>query len=232
MTDPKAARAQILGGIRDTLRRADETAAAQAVDARLARHPRNTIPARTARPRPEVVDLFVTMVRDVAATVDRVERLEDAPRRIAEWLASHNLPATVKVSLDPALDALPWASVPTVEAVRGGATPDDLTAVTGAFAGIAETGTLMMLSSPETPSTTNFLPDNHIVVMRAADVVGPYEDAWDRMRARGGVPRTVNLITGPSRTGDIEQRIQLGAHGPRRLHIVLVDGPPVAAPGA
>ena len=36
-------------------------------------------------------------------------------------------------------------------------------------------------------------------------------------------PRTVNLITGPSRTGDIEQRIQLGAHGPRRLHIILVD---------
>jgi L-lactate dehydrogenase complex protein LldG len=41
------------------------------------------------------------------------------------------------------------------------------------------------------------------------------------------LPRTVNLITGPSRTGDIEQRIQLGAHGPRRLHIVLVeDAPP------
>jgi L-lactate dehydrogenase complex protein LldG len=37
------------------------------------------------------------------------------------------------------------------------------------------------------------------------------------------MPRTVNFITGPSRTGDIKQRIQLGAHGPRRLHIVLVD---------
>ncbi|HQY34155.1 MAG TPA: hypothetical protein PLS68_09340, partial [Actinotalea sp.] len=87
MTDRSGARAQILGGIRGTLRRADEGAAAQAVDARLARHPRNTIPARTALPHAEIVDLFVAMVRDVAATVDRIERPEDAPRRIAEWLA-------------------------------------------------------------------------------------------------------------------------------------------------
>jgi L-lactate dehydrogenase complex protein LldG len=64
-------------------------------------------------------------------------------------------------------------------------------------------------------------------VLRADQVLPHYEEGWSRLRARGPMPRTVNFITGPSRTGDIEQRIQLGAHGPRRLHIVLVDGKPV-----
>jgi L-lactate dehydrogenase complex protein LldG len=54
-------------------------------------------------------------------------------------------------------------------------------------------------------------------------VVAAYEDGWDRLREGGGMPRAINFITGPSRTGDIEQRIELGAHGPRRLHIILVD---------
>src|SRR5438034_435080 len=73
-------------------------------------------------------------------------------------------------------------------------------------------------------------PAARIVVLRAGQVVASYEDGWDLVRARSagvpeGWPRTINLITGPSRTGDIEQRIQLGAHGPRRLHIVLIDEP-------
>ena len=101
--------------------------------------------------------------------------------------------------------------------------------LTPCLAAIAETGTLMLVSGADTPTTLNFLPDTHIVVLRAGQVVAGYEDAWDLVRGRGAGgdppawPRTVNLITGPSRTGDIEQRIQLGAHGPRRLHVVLVD---------
>ena len=123
--------------------------------------------------------------------------------------------------------ALPWTdSAPLLTVASGKAEPEDVTSLTAAFAGIAETGTLMLHSGPEGPTTLNFLPENHIVVLKASQVVGAYEDAWDRLRmARDGaaVPRTVNLITGPSRTGDIEQTIQLGAHGPRRLHILLVE---------
>ena len=84
----------------------------------------------------------------------------------------------------------------------------------------------MLASGPAAPTTLNFLPENHIVVLKASQVVGPYEDAWDRLRAANGegrLPRTVNFITGPSRTGDIEQTIQMGAHGPRRLHVILVE---------
>ena len=103
----------------------------------------------------------------------------------------------------------------------------DAVSLTPCFAAIAETGTLMLVSGRDTPTTLNFLPDTHIVVLRADQVLPHYEEGWSRLRASGPMPRTVNFITGPSRTGDIEQRIQLGAHGPRRLHIVLVDGKPV-----
>ena len=106
----------------------------------------------------------------------------------------------------------------------GRAEPDDLVSVTPALAGIAETGTLMAASGPDHPTTLNFLPAVHIVVLQADRVVGTYEEAWERLREAGALPRTVNLITGPSRTGDIEQTIFLHAHGPGRLHIVLVDG--------
>ena len=85
----------------------------------------------------------------------------------------------------------------------------------------------MLVSGSDNPTTLNFLPDNHIVVLRAADLEGDMESAWDRIRERYGkgvMPRTVNMITGPSRSGDIEQQIILGAHGPRRLHIVIVAG--------
>ena len=88
-------------------------------------------------------------------------------------------------------------------------------------------GTMVFVSGPEHPTTLNLLPDNHVVVVRKSQVVGTYEQMMERLRARYGeaaMPRTVNTVTGPSRTGDIEQTMQLGAHGPRRMHIVLVDG--------
>ncbi|MDX1605990.1 MAG: lactate utilization protein C, partial [Candidatus Competibacterales bacterium] len=110
---------------------------------------------------------------------------------------------------------------------RRAARNGDKVTVTPAFAGIAETGTLMLLSGPDSPTTLNFLPDAHIVVLPAERIVGPYEAAWQRLRARNEpLPRTVNLITGPSRSADIEQTLQLGAHGPIRLHILLVERSP------
>ena len=93
-----------------------------------------------------------------------------------------------------------------------------------AFAGIAETGTLALVSGPANPTTLNFLPDNHIVVLRKEDILSDYESVFARLRTaygKGGAPRTLNFVTGPSRSADIEQTLLLGAHGPRRLHIVI-----------
>ena len=113
--------------------------------------------------------------------------------------------------------------------------PTDLVSVQQAFAAVAETGTLMLPSDPKRPTTLNLLSDTAIVVLRTSRVVGPYEDAWDLLRRErkdamtgGFMPRNVMLVTGPSRSADIEQTLELGAHGPRRLHVVLIEDDPAA----
>ena len=113
----------------------------------------------------------------------------------------------------------------TVKILHGPAKGSDLVGLAHAECGIAETGTLGLLSGPDNPTTINFLPSNHIVVVNQSDVVAHYEDLWDRIRLIYGVgkmPRTVNFVTGPSRSADIEQTLILGAHGPVRLHILLL----------
>jgi L-lactate dehydrogenase complex protein LldG len=154
------------------------------------------------------------------------------PGEVARYLAAENLPAELKMAPDPALDTMPWAERPLLQIRRGKAEPGDAVSLTPCVAAVAETGTLMLTSGEATPTTLNFLPDTHIVVVRTGQVVASYEDGWDLLRAQSadklwGLPRTVNFITGPSRTGDIEQRIELGAHGPRRLHVILIDGAPL-----
>jgi L-lactate dehydrogenase complex protein LldG len=249
------ARDDILGGIRRSLRRdplpADKTAA---LTAQLAAHRRNLVPARAAAlDHGGRVDLFVAMAEEVQTTVARVASDQDIPAEVARYLAAENLPAELVAAPDASLDAIPWDTRPLLRIRRGRAEAHDAVSLTPCLAAVAETGSLMLASGPGTPTTLNFLPDTHIVVLHAGQVVASYEDGWDLLRARaalppappppagevdrpaGGpkgadgaplLPRTVNLITGPSRTGDIEQRIQLGAHGPRRLHVVLVEDAP------
>lgn len=223
------ARTQILTSIRRSLKRdAASAEMVSTVESRLKDHARNLVPQRSNLSPSDRLDLFVSMATEVAATVERLPNLSRVPHAVADYLASQNLPAEVKVAPDPRLATIPWDKRPTLTVTSGRAADRDLTSVTAAFAAIAETGTLMMLSGPEHPTTLNMMPDTHIVILRADQVVGSYEDGWDAVRRRDKeMPRTVNFITGPSRTGDIEQTLQLGAHGPRRLHILLIDGPSV-----
>ena len=179
--------------------------------------------ARRALDHAGQVALFISEAQAVDATVAHVAAAADVPGAVADFLSSQNLPARLVMTPDPKLDVIPWDARPMLELRRGRAEDSDAAGITGAFAAIAETGTLMLISGAETPTRNNFLPDTHIVVLRASEVVACYEDGWDQLRAAGAMPRTVNFITGPSRTGDIEQRMVLGAHGPRRLHIVLID---------
>jgi len=220
-----ASRDHILGGIRAGLGRgALDEAGSAALEARLKAHRRNLIPARAASlSHQDQIALFVSMAEEVSATVARVGSAEDVPGAVADYLTRQNLPARLVMAPDPRLEAIPWQNQPLLELRRGMAEDGDAAGITASFAAIAETGTLMLVSGPESPTRNNFLPDTHVVVLRADQVVGAYEDGWDRLRAAGAMPRTVNFITGPSRTGDIEQRLVLGAHGPRRLHIVLID---------
>jgi L-lactate dehydrogenase complex protein LldG len=166
------------------------------------------------------------MAEEVQATVTRVGTPEAVPEAVARYLSAENLPAELVMAPDPRLDTVPWSTWPLLRIRRGRAEAKDRVGLTPCHVAIAETGTLMLVSGSQTPTTLNFLPETHIVLVRADQVVATYEDGWDRLRTGEmpeALPRAVNFITGPSRTADIEQHIELGAHGPRRLHIVLVD---------
>ncbi|MCG8400348.1 MAG: LUD domain-containing protein, partial [Firmicutes bacterium] len=160
------------------------------------------------------------------ATVASGKSDDEIPGAVAALLTQYGLANRIKAA--PALEYLPWPGQADLAVDFGRARGQDSVAISRAFAGIAETGTLMTLSGPETPMTLNFLPDIHILVLAKARIVGAYEDAWALLRAerQGGsfMPRAVNWITGPSRSADIELVLLLGVHGPRRLHILLVDG--------
>ncbi len=222
MSEP---REQILAGIRRSLGRGRLDAAREAeLRAGVAAHRRNLVPARaTTLDRRGRVDLFVAMAEEVQATVARVSFLSEVPEAVAHYLAAENLPAELVLAPASSLDDIPWDERPLLHIRRGRAAAGDAVSLTPCFAAIAETGTLMLISGAPTPTTLNFLPDTHIVVVHGDQVVPAYEDGWDRLREGCGRPRAINFITGPSRTGDIEQRIELGAHGPRRLHIIVVD---------
>jgi L-lactate dehydrogenase complex protein LldG len=218
-------REQMLGAIRRSLKRGELSGEARAaVETRLRQHSANIVPARTAGTHEDRVRVFEHWATFNQASVVRVPAHE-VPAAVTDYLAANNLPPRAVMAPDVALDRYAWSDRPLLEVRRGLPGDADRVAITGALAGIAETGTLVVASGPAHPTSLNLLPETHVVVLREADVVGPLEEVFARLRARygdGAMPRTVNTITGPSRTGDIEQELELGAHGPRRLHIVLV----------
>ncbi len=199
---------------------------AQAVADRLAGKPRGVIPARGQLDTLRRTTLFKAMAEKAAATVAVVGDADAVPAEIARFLRDNNLPATLRRGDDPWLARMPWANT-ALEVTIGVSAGLDLNAVSHAAGGIAESGTLALVSGPDNPTSLNFLPDNHVVVVGADDIAGDYETVFARIQSgpgSKGMPRSLNLITGPSRSGDIEQALILGAHGPRRLHVVIVAG--------
>jgi L-lactate dehydrogenase complex protein LldG len=220
------ARALVLSRIRAALGAlAKDRKREAAVEERLRHHPRGTIPARARADHEALIDFMTAMLTSQGADLTRANTPEDAVRAIAEDLGAHNLPSVLRLGSDPLLTALPWNAAPALERRIGRAEPHDRATLSRAVAAAAETGTLILVSGTDNPTTLAFLPETHFILVRAGDVVGSYEEAFDRLRAiygQGNLPRSVNLISGPSRTADIEQTIVRGAHGPKRLHVVIL----------
>lgn len=197
-----------------------------AVEERLAKAPRGIIPKRAEVSGTEGLAIFKLRAEEALATVAVVPDAAAVPAEAARFLRNSNLPATLRVGEDELLASMPWGST-AVEVSKGASSGGDLNAMSHAFAGIAETGTLVLASGSDNPTTLNFLPDNHIVVVEGKDVAGSFEEVLGRLRGvfgKGKMPRALNLVTGPSRSADIEQTLILGAHGPRKLHVIVVEG--------
>lgn len=221
-----SAREAILRKVRASLGAAPDDAHRSGIVAqRLARPPGGVIPARGQLGDKERVELFCAKAEEAAATVRRVGKADEVPRAVLEYLRSKNLPASVRMGEDRRLGRMPWKSARSLEIKTGPADPEDEVGLSHAFAGVAESGTVVLFSGEENPTTVNFLPEYHVVVVDAKEIAGDLETVIGRIRdrfGRGEMPRTLNMITGPSRSGDIEQKLLLGAHGPRAVHVVVV----------
>jgi L-lactate dehydrogenase complex protein LldG len=212
-----SARANILARIRAAQGRAvtvrpDER---DAVAQYIAAHPQGPRPRVDA----DVEARFRDRALNLSTTLDEVKTGADIPATVARYLRDLNLVPTAVCW--PEFAALDWAAQGMKVETRP-ACGDDLVGITGVFCAIAETGTLMMCSGPDTPPAASLLPETHIAVVSRSRIVTGMEDAWALLRReRGAMPRAVNFISGPSRTADIEQTVTLGAHGPYRVHVLL-----------
>ena len=163
----------ILGAIRRGLKRGplpgDQAAMLRE---RMAHPPRHLVPARSQVPRPDQVALLVRNIEKEFGTVTRVPGGDEVPEAVAEYLAGQNLPSSLVMAPHPELRALPWSARPLLLIREGRAEGTDLVSLQHGFAGIAETGTLMLPSAPERPTTLNLLADTAVVVLRASRVVG------------------------------------------------------------
>lgn len=218
-------RATILGNIAKSLKESDLVPVSDAeIKARLRTHGKNTVPERGQGDGEAQMALFIAEAEQVEATTERLEHVEEVGAAVMRYLAKHNLPGSVKIAPHPLLKNVNWSRHPTLSVAQGRAEDSDQASLSVAVAGVAETGTLVLHSGPESPTTLNFLPDNHIVLLPQSQLVGAYEEAWEMLRKSDDImPRTVNWVTGPSRSADIEQTLLLGAHGPRRLHILILN---------
>lgn len=212
-------REQILANIRHALRQgqAPNLAEQEAIQQRLQTHPCSP---QLVWESP-LVTRFVACAQALSSSTTQVAALTDVPAAMAAYLKSHDLNKNLVgwANLAP----LPWEQAGLDYKVRP-VTATDWVGVTGCFCAIAETGTLLLLSSPLTPAATSLLPETHLVVVPTSRIVRTMEEAFRLVRAEVGViPRALNFVSGPSRTADIEQTVTLGAHGPYRVHLVIVE---------
>jgi L-lactate dehydrogenase complex protein LldG len=185
---------------------------------------RAQLQARPASVRPrmdwEPLARFRERAEGLASTVDEVETLAAVPAAVARYLEASRLPRVAVCWKE--LNALDWSGAGMQVEARA-ARDTDLIGITGAFCAIAETGTLMTVSGRDTPPTVSLLAETHVAVVSASRIVRGMEEAWQLLRSElGRPPRAVNFISGPSRSADIEQTVTLGAHGPYRVHIIVV----------
>jgi L-lactate dehydrogenase complex protein LldG len=220
MMDTSAARRAIFDRIRTAHGRpaGPEAAELAAVADYLRLHPPGPRPALG----PDLVAHFTAQAERMSDTVDSVADMAAVPLAIQHYLDQAGLGRSAIAW--QTLQGMDWAGAGLKVAHRPPVN-EDMVGITGCFCALAETGTLMLLSGPETYASASLLPETHIAILPASRIVAGMEDAFALVRAeRGELPRATNFISGPSRTGDIEQTIVLGAHGPYRVHVVIVTG--------
>ena len=135
------------------------------------------------------------------------------------------------VDLDDALEMLAgeWVEVVAVDSLTEGAQREPFFAADMGLSGvdylIAETGSVVLRTRPDQPRSLSLLPPFHIAVARRGQLVPDLFDLFEKRLGehQDGLPACLSLITGPSKTGDIELRLVTGVHGPGEIHVIIVE---------
>jgi L-lactate dehydrogenase complex protein LldG len=214
-----SARDNILARIRGQTGKAGITSETEfaAIRAHISTHQCGPVPSIAMH---DPVRHFVKECTRLNTTLTELASATDVPREVARYIAAQSLQPRCVGWQEFAL--LDWSSAGITFDNRI-ASGDDLIGLTGCYCAIGETGTLLLLGAPATPKTTALLPETHICVVKKSRMVATMEDAFALMRREiGEPPRATFFVSGPSRTADIEQTIVIGAHGPYRVHVILV----------
>ncbi|HEY8243323.1 MAG TPA: lactate utilization protein [Casimicrobiaceae bacterium] len=223
--DNVVARDAVLAKVRAALgKTGDRAQAMAAAHAYVAAHEHGPRPAMPA----DLVERFLRRATDMESTVERIATIAQLPKAVARYIDALDLDPSLAEQKShrgvcwPEFAGLDWSDAGLAIEARPAHGKDRL-GITGAFCAVAETGTLVITSGPATPTASMLLPDTHVAVVRPDRIVAGMEEAFALIRAEcGTMPRAVNFVSGPSRTGDIEQTIVVGAHGPFRVHIIVV----------
>ena len=218
-------REQILARIATALDRPDKASVVladqpDAVRERLQAKHGHTLP----RVDDDLVSTLIEKMESVLMTVERLQSIDDCVAAVDWYLESQAVEASQAgdVTVAPSLAGLAWPE----HYANGAASGVEKVSVTTCAAAVAETGSIVTFSGEQAPSTLNFLPETHIIIVHESQVARHVDDVFPQLRKAGALPRAVNFITGPSRTADIEQTLEIGAHGPRRMHVLLLPGSP------
>lgn len=218
-------RERIFAGVRVALVGSGSERARRSTVAERLAHPRRHAPVTRSMVSEEdaLAARFKAHLQRLGVDLIEVSREGEIPSAVGRYLAGLGLPLRLRRGYDGLLACLPWDAEPGLAVDIGPANAADTAGLSHAVVGVAETGTLVLTSGVDNPVTLGFLPETHIVVLSADAIVGSYEEALGMVQAANGgsLPRTVNLVTGASRTGDIGGKIVVGAHGPRHLAVVI-----------
>ncbi|MBL0123181.1 MAG: lactate utilization protein C [Betaproteobacteria bacterium] len=214
-----SARENILARIREKSGRNGVTSAPElaAVRAHIAEHACGPLPSIS---RHDPVTHFIAECARLKSTTAELDDIAALPAEVARYIAANAL--RMRCVGWHEFAALNWQSAG-IQFDDRPANGDDLIGLTGSFCGIGETGTLLLLGAPATPKATALLPETHICVVKKSRILATMEDSFALMRNEiGEPPRATFFVSGPSRTADIEQTLVIGAHGPYRVHVILI----------
>jgi L-lactate dehydrogenase complex protein LldG len=179
-----------------------------------------------------LADVFEDRAGEVGMHVHRVADMSAASDEVANILDSESIDRVLAWA-DRDVDGLEFRDGVEVERWDPSLPADDLKdsafgmscGVTGADYAVAETGSLVVCSSPEHGRSVSLLGRVHVALVRTSVILPDLYDLFARIKTDypDGLPSNISLVTGPSKTADIELNLVIGVHGPATVHIVMVE---------